>query len=144
MGCSIRNQRLLRYSGKITAVELRNPHSFFWMDAMDSSGVVHNWKAEYGGVWRLEIPGIDRSIGLSGADEKRILGALKPGAAVSVEGIRAKDGSFWISFKFLSDDQGKTLIDMRRACRAGCAKATIGRLRPRARTSTIYIRMRLT
>jgi len=99
-------------TGKVTAIEIKSPHSYFWMDVMDPTGVVHNWKVEYGGPWRLDIPG-DRSIGLSGADEKRILGSLKPGAVVSVEGIRAKDGTYWISFKFLSDDQGKTIVDMR-------------------------------
>jgi hypothetical protein len=67
-------------------------------------------------VWRpsgVSSAWPDSSIGLSGADEKRILGSLKPGAVVSVEGIRAKDGTYWISFKFLSDDQGKTIVDMR-------------------------------
>jgi hypothetical protein len=99
-------------TGSITEIELKSPHSYFWMDVKDPTGVVHNWKVEYGGPWRLEGLGYN-SIGLSGADEKRILGSLKPGTVVSVEGIRAKDGTYWISFKFLSDDQGKTILDMR-------------------------------
>jgi len=75
------------------------------MDVKDPSGEVHNWKVEYGGPWRLENISFN-SIGLSGSNEKRILGTLKPGAVLSVEGIRAKDGTYWISFKVLSDDQG--------------------------------------
>jgi len=93
-------------TGKITSIELRSPHSYFWMDVKDPTGVVHNWKVEYGGPWTLPVS-------LSANEEKRILGSLKPGAVVSVEGIRAKDGTYWISFKVLSDDQGKTIVDVR-------------------------------
>jgi len=114
-------------AGVITKVELRNPHSNFYLEVTDQkTGKTENWKIEYGGTWAYFIPpgattpnqtlptGVIltpiSSSGLVAADEKAMFAVLKPGTVVSVTGIRARDGSFRLLFRTLRDDQGKTII----------------------------------
>ena len=113
-------------AGVITKIELRNPHSDFYLDVTDQkTGKTENWKIEYGGTWAYFIPagatipnqplptGVilsQNSNGLRSTDERAMFGVLTPGAAVSVTGVRARDGSFRLSFKTLRDNQGKTII----------------------------------
>ncbi len=113
-------------AGMITKIELRNPHSNFYLVVTDQkTGKTDNWKIEYGGGWAYSVPagaanpnrtlpnGVvlrPGSTELRQTDESAMFGVLKPGAVVSVTGLRARDGSFRLSFKTLRDDQGKIII----------------------------------
>jgi hypothetical protein len=115
-------------AGVITKVELRNPHCDFYLDVSDQrTGKTDNWRVEYGGAWAYpapagaEIPSQSLPNGvvlkpgskaglLRTTDETAMFGGLKPGAVVSVTGIRARDGGFRLSFKTLRDRQGKAII----------------------------------
>jgi len=70
-------------SGSITKVEWINPHSYISLDSKDDKGSVQHW------VFELAGPGALRQAGLSREDR----GGLKPGDAVKIEGLAAKDGS---------------------------------------------------
>ncbi len=70
-------------SGVVTKVEWINPHSYLYLDVKDDSGKVTKWAFEMAG------PGALRKAGLSRADR----GGLKAGDTVTVNGVRAKDGS---------------------------------------------------
>ncbi|HYR88218.1 MAG TPA: DUF6152 family protein [Terriglobia bacterium] len=70
-------------TGKITKVEWINPHSYLWMDVNDENGSVKRWALEMAG------PGALRKAGLSRADR----GGLKAGDTVTVNAVRAKDGT---------------------------------------------------
>ena len=112
-------------AGMITKVELRNPHSDFYLDVTDQkTGKTDNWKVEYGGTWLYSIPAgvavpnLPNGVVLQpvsnsemrATDEKAMFAVLKPGAMVSVTGVRARDGSFRLLFRTLRDEQGKAII----------------------------------
>ena len=68
--------------GVVTKIEWQNPHTFFYMDVADqSTGNVTNWGWEMGSPNGLMRAGWTRN-------------TVKIGDVVSVEGFRAKDGSF--------------------------------------------------
>jgi len=114
-------------TGVITKVELRNPHSNFYLDLTDQkTGKTDSWTIEYGaGPWAYLVPAgaatptqplptvvvlKSNSNGLAFTDERAMFEVLKPGAVVSVTGVRARDGSFRLLFRTLRDDQGKAII----------------------------------
>jgi len=112
-------------TGVITKIELRNPHSNFNLDVIDQkTGKTDNWKIEYGGTWMYSIPagtttpnlpnGVvlrpESILGGRPTDEQAMFAVLKPGAMVSVTGLRARDGSFRLSFRTLRDELGKAII----------------------------------
>lgn len=66
--------------GVITKVEWVNPHSIFYMDVTDESGVVKSWTLESACPNALMRRGWTRT-------------SLRPGDSVVVEGYRAKKGS---------------------------------------------------
>ena len=70
-------------TGVVTKVESINPHSYLYLDVKDESGTVRHWAFEMAG------PGALRRSGLSRADR----GGLKVGDTVTVNGVRAKDGT---------------------------------------------------
>jgi DNA/RNA endonuclease YhcR with UshA esterase domain len=70
-------------TGTVTKVEWINPHSYLYLDQKDDSGKVTHWAFEMAG------PGALRKAGLSRADR----GGLKAGDVITVNGVRAKDGS---------------------------------------------------
>jgi hypothetical protein len=70
-------------TGTVTKVEWINPHSYLYLDQKDDSGKVTHWAFEMAG------PGALRKAGLSRADR----GGLKVGDNVTVNGVRAKDGT---------------------------------------------------
>src|ERR1700740_2331616 len=70
-------------TGVVTKVEWINPHSYLYLDVKDDSGKLTKWAFEMAG------PGALRKAGLSRADR----GGLKAGDTVTVNGVRAKDGS---------------------------------------------------
>ena len=66
--------------GKVTRIEWTNPHTYFYIDVVDTSGKITSWA--------IEGPS-------PGALSRRAWqkGDLKVGDAVVVEGYRAKNGS---------------------------------------------------
>ena len=69
-------------TGTVTKVEWINPHSYLYLDQSESGKVTH-WAFEMAG------PGALRKAGLSRSDR----GGLKVGDVVTVNGVRAKDGT---------------------------------------------------
>jgi hypothetical protein len=68
-------------SGVVTKIEWRNPHTFFYIDVETEDGDYQNWALEMGSPNGLMRRGWTRN-------------SLQIGDEVSVEGSRAKDGSF--------------------------------------------------
>ena len=76
-------EKPIQLNGTVTKVEWINPHSYLFIDVKDASGKVKKWAFEMAG------PGALRRAGLSRADR----GGLKPGDAITVNGVLAKDGT---------------------------------------------------
>lgn len=70
----------VKVTGVITKVEWLNPHVWFYVDVKDASGKVTTWGFSNAPPGALMRRGITKD-------------ALKIGAEVTVEGVRAKDGS---------------------------------------------------
>jgi hypothetical protein len=70
-------------SGTVAKVEWINPHSYLTVDVKGADGKVQKWAFELGGQAAL------RRAGMSRADR----GGLKPGDAVTVSALPARDGS---------------------------------------------------
>ena len=70
----------VKVTGTISKVEWLNPHVWFYVDVKDETGKVTTWGFSNAPPGALMRRGIMKD-------------ALKVGAAVSVEGVRARDGS---------------------------------------------------
>ena len=70
----------VKVTGVISRVEWLNPHVWFYVDVKDASGKVTTWGFSNAPPGALMRRGITKE-------------ALKIGAEVTVEGVRAKDGS---------------------------------------------------
>jgi hypothetical protein len=70
----------VKVTGTITKVEWLNPHVWFYVDVKDTSGKVTTWGFSNAPPGALMRRGITKD-------------ALKIGAEVTVEGVRARDGS---------------------------------------------------
>ena len=70
----------VKVTGTITKVEWLNPHVWFYVDVKDDSGKVITWGFSNAPPGALMRRGITKD-------------ALKIGAEVTVEGVRARDGS---------------------------------------------------
>jgi hypothetical protein len=68
-------------TGSVTKVEWMNPHVWFHIDVKDETGKVTSWGVEMGSPNGLMRAGWSRT-------------SMKTGDIVTVEGSRAKDGSF--------------------------------------------------
>jgi hypothetical protein len=66
--------------GRITEVEWTNPHSFIEIDCKTPDGKIESWRVEVGPPFMLAKAGITRDL-------------LAVGAIVTVDGVRAKNGS---------------------------------------------------
>ena len=71
----------VKLTGTVTKIEWQNPHTWFYIDVKDEGGNVANWGMEMGSPNLLIRAGWNRN-------------SLKIGDVVSVEGFRAKDGSY--------------------------------------------------
>ena len=71
----------IKLTGTVTKIEWMNPHAYFYIDVMDEGGKVVNWALEMGSPNGLMRQGWTRN-------------SMKIGDQVTVEGSRAKDGSF--------------------------------------------------
>lgn len=83
-------------NGVVTKVEWTNPHAHFYMDVKDESGKVANWNLELASPNVLIRNGWRRN-------------SIKPGDAVSVSGIRAKDNSTYASASVITFPDGHKL-----------------------------------
>ena len=70
----------VKVTGTISKVEWLNPHVWFYVDVKDETGKVTTWGFSNAPPGALMRRGIMKD-------------ALKVGAAVTVEGVRARDGS---------------------------------------------------
>lgn len=69
---------LFRISGTITEVQLRNPHSFYYLDVKAGDGQVERWELEAHSIALLRRMGIDRN-------------TVVAGQRVTVAGMRSRD-----------------------------------------------------
>jgi hypothetical protein len=86
----------VRLVGKLTRVEWTNPHSYFYVDIVNSKGVVENWGCEGAGPGALSRRGWKK-------------GDLKIGDNIVVDGYRAKDGSHLIDGRRVTLPDGRTI-----------------------------------
>ena len=75
--------KTITVTGTVAKVEWINPHSYLTVDVKGADGKVQKWAFELGGQAAL------RRAGMSRADR----GGLKPGDAVTVSALPARDGS---------------------------------------------------
>ena len=75
--------KTITVTGTVAKVEWINPHSYLTVDVKGSDGKIQKWGFELGGQAAL------RRAGMSRADR----GGLKPGDAVTVSALPARDGS---------------------------------------------------
>jgi hypothetical protein len=71
----------IEMTGVVTKVEWRNPHTYFYIDVEEEDGSFNNWGLEMGSPNGLARQGWRPS-------------SLQVGDEVTVEGFRARDGSF--------------------------------------------------
>jgi hypothetical protein len=71
----------VKITGTVTKLEWMNPHARFYVNVKDANGKVVNWNFELGAIPVLLKQGWTKN-------------SLKEGDEVSVEGSKAKDGSF--------------------------------------------------
>ena len=75
------SEKQVTMTGKVTKVEWKNPHIYFYIDVADEqTGEVKNWALEMGGPNSLIRLGWSRN-------------SMKPDDIVTVEGTLARDGS---------------------------------------------------
>lgn len=66
--------------GMVTAVRLKNPHSWLFLESKDAAGKPVKWKFEAGRLSRLFRNGVKR-------------GVIKAGDEVTIKGFRASSGA---------------------------------------------------
>jgi hypothetical protein len=71
-------------TGTVTKVDWINPHIVVFMDAKGSNGAVENWKFE------SNPPAWFRRLGVGRADFAKAIGQT-----ITIEGVRARDGSLY-------------------------------------------------
>jgi DNA/RNA endonuclease YhcR with UshA esterase domain len=88
----------VKLTGTVTNLQWRNPHTYFFVDVTDEKGVVHNWAFELGSPNVLMRRGWTRE-------------TLKSGDTVTVEGARARDGSYKANANSVVLGTGKRLFN---------------------------------
>jgi Family of unknown function (DUF6152) len=86
------------FKGYVTKLEWMNPHVWFYVDVKDDKGnVIAKWDCEAGNPNALARQGWKRD-------------SLKVGDLISVEGSRAKDGSFTMNARSIVLADGKRVL----------------------------------
>jgi DNA/RNA endonuclease YhcR with UshA esterase domain len=88
----------IKLTGTVTKLQWRNPHTYFFVDIADEKGVVHNWAFELGSPNVLMRRGWTNE-------------SLKAGDTVTVEGARARDGSYKANANSVVLASGKRLFN---------------------------------
>jgi hypothetical protein len=83
--------------GKVTQVDWTNPHARFYVDVVDASGKVTNWKLELASPNVLKRNGWTRT-------------SLKVGDEITVQGARAKDGANMANARTVTLADGKRVF----------------------------------
>ena len=83
--------------GVVTKMEWTNPHARFYIDVKDASGNVTNWNFELASPNVLSRNGWTRH-------------TLKEGDVITVQGSRAKDGSFLANARSVTLADGKKVF----------------------------------
>jgi len=86
----------VRLIGTITRIEWTNPHSYFYLDVVDSKGHVSNWACESGNPGALSRRGWKK-------------GDIKFGDKLVVDGYLAKDGSKFIDARRVTLPDGRVV-----------------------------------
>jgi hypothetical protein len=84
-------------TGAVTKVEWMNPHARFYVDVKGADGKITNWNFELGAIPVLLKQGWRKD-------------SLKEGDQVTVEGSRAKDGSFSANARSVSLPDGRRVF----------------------------------
>jgi Family of unknown function (DUF6152) len=90
-------QKPIRFEGVVTRVEWVNPHTWFFIRVTKPDGKTEDWAIEAGTPNVLFRRGFSKD-------------ALKAGTKISIEGYRAKDGSFRGNGRNLTTPDGKMLF----------------------------------
>ncbi len=85
-------------TGTVTKVQWRNPHTYFFVDVADEKGAIHNWSFELGSPNVLTRRGWKPN-------------TLKEGDMVTVEGSRARDGTYKANAQSVKLADGKQLFN---------------------------------
>jgi hypothetical protein len=88
----------VKLTGTVTKLSWRNPHTYFFVDIADENGVIHNWSFELGS------PNVLMRRGWTSE-------TLKSGDTVTVEGARARDGSYKANANSVVLASGKRLFN---------------------------------
>jgi DNA/RNA endonuclease YhcR with UshA esterase domain len=88
----------VKLTGTVTKLQWRNPHTYFFVDIADEKGAVHNWAFELGSPNVLMRRGWTRE-------------TLKAGDTVTVEGARARDGTYKANANSVMLASGKQLFN---------------------------------
>lgn len=87
----------VKVSGALTKVEWSNPHVWFYVDVKGEDGTVIHWGFSTAPPGSLMRRGVTKD-------------ALKIGAVVNVEGVRARDGSNNASMRRLTFPDGTQVL----------------------------------
>jgi hypothetical protein len=86
------------FKGYVTKLEWMNPHVWFYVDVKDEQGnLIQKWDCEAGNPNALARQGWRKD-------------SLKAGDLISVEGSRAKDGSFTMNARSIILASGKKVL----------------------------------
>ncbi len=83
--------------GRVTKVEWRNPHTYFYVDVKEAGGAWRNWACETSGPNSLERLGWNRK-------------SLQVGDRVRVVGYRARDGASVVSARSVILPDGRRMF----------------------------------
>jgi hypothetical protein len=89
--------RPIALEGKVTKVELINPHSWIYVDVVDDQGNVSNWAIEGGSPNALVRRGVTKA-------------SVPIGSQLVIEGYQARDGSHRAVGKTLKFADGRPLF----------------------------------
>jgi Family of unknown function (DUF6152) len=83
--------------GVVTKIEWMNPHAWFYLDVKSDAGTVEHWQCETGAPIELARRGWRKS-------------DLKVGDEVTVQGFRAKDGTYTANARLVNLPDGKKVF----------------------------------
>jgi hypothetical protein len=83
--------------GVVTKIEWMNPHAWFYIDVKTDSGAVEHWQCETGAPIELARRGWRKS-------------DMKVGDEVTVQGFRAKDGTYTANARMVNLPDGKKVF----------------------------------
>jgi hypothetical protein len=90
--------RRFTLTGTVTKVDWINPHIVVFMDAKGANGAVENWKFE------SNPPAWFRRLGVGRADFAKAIGQ-----PITIEGVRARDGSLYGYLQKITFPDGNSL-----------------------------------